>query len=312
MTCASPPGPASAFAVLPDSQFYACAYPEILRGQTEWLIAQRAALDLGAVIHTGDIVDMNQAEQWQVASDALHLLDGTLPYLLTAGNHDLDVNRNTMLNGHFSAPDLAAGPCTELGWMAPNHLENSYLITELRGQPFIFIGLEFGPRDRVLAWAQQLLTQYAHLPAILFTHAYLFDKAARYDRAITPLQPFHPDHYQVTPKQGIADGQDIWETLIEPHENVQVVMSGHVIPDGAAHRSVRRTSGSVVHEILANYQTCATCPCEQVEGGGGYLRILTLSENLERLSITTYSPHYNASLSGPEHQFDVDLDFFSN
>jgi hypothetical protein len=142
---------------------------------------------------------------------------------------------------------------------------------------------------------------------VLFTHAYLYSDGARYDRSVTPPQRYHPDQYGLTPEQGISDGEDLWRTLVEPHENVQLVLSGHVIPDGTARSIATRRSGSTVHQLLANYQQCEFCPCAEVEGGGGYLRLLEFDAGAERIAVSTYSPYRDASLDDDENAFTLEL-----
>lgn len=298
---------ARAFVVLPDTQFYACAYPEIFQQQTQWIVDHKAQLGLGLVLHTGDIVDDGGFDQWELAASALHTLDRQLPYLLVSGNHDLDAARGSLLDQFFHPDELGNGGCTLLEPKTPGQLDNSFAIVTLRGRPWLFIGIEFAPRDATLDWANDVLRAHAALPAVLFTHAYLYSDDTRYDRAIQPLQPFHPDFYEVTPEQGIGDGQDIWEHVVLPNRNVQLVLSGHVIPDGTARGTATRDDGSVVHEVLTNYQSCDLCPCAAVEGGGGYLRIFELDEAGESVHVSTYSPYLDRSLTDSENDFVLDL-----
>jgi hypothetical protein len=295
----------STLVVLPDTQFYACAYPEIFEQQAQWVLDNQSEQGIELVLHTGDIVDSNIAEQWQVAADSLHKLDGLVPYLVTTGNHDVSRTRASLVADYFGIADMT----TEL-WQPMSRdegrLDNAFGIIELGGRRWLVLGLEFGPRDAVVEWASGVLAEHADLPAILFTHAYLYSDGKRYDRAIQPLQPYHPDGYGYTPEQGINDGQDLWQKLIEPHENVRLVLSGHVIPDGTAHATQKRASGTRVHQVLANYQRCDFCPCEEVEGGDGYLRLLRFDR--EAIRVSTYSPHVDAWLRDGENEFDLPLD----
>ena len=303
------PADADTVVVLPDTQFYSCAYPEIFAQQTRWVSEQRDAFGIALVLHTGDIVDTDEEGQWDVAKRALRLLDGVVPYLAVPGNHDLRSDRSSLMPDYFT-PELLVH--AEYDWTAkarePGRLDNVYAIAEVGGQRWLFLGLEFSPRDAVIAWADEVLREHAALPAVLFTHAYLYSDGQRYDRALTPHQQYHPDDYGYTTEQGINDGQDIWDKLIEAHENVRLVLSGHVIPDGLAHTTASRRSGTRVHQVLANYQQCALCPCAEVEGGGGYLRLLAFSRDGSAIQVTTYSPHYDKSLTDPENQFDLALD----
>jgi hypothetical protein len=298
-------GSASTLVVLPDTQFYACAYPIIFQEQVDYILANIASKRIAAVVHTGDIVDQDVPQQWQVAADNLLRLNGEVPYLLTAGNHDLSAGRASLIGSYFGDAVAAQSGVVTRDAGRP---DNSFTVVELAGRAWLVLGLEFGPRDAVLQWASEVLDAHADLPVIVFTHAYLYSDGRRYDRAIQPLQPYHPDGYGFTPEQGIADGEDLWRELIEPHENVQLVMCGHVIPDGTARATATRPSGTHVHQLLANYQLCDTCPCVASEGGGGYLRLLRFEDGGRVVHVSTYSPHRDASLTDAENEFDLTLD----
>jgi hypothetical protein len=301
---APPDAAARAIVVLPDTQFYACAYREIFEQQTRWVAEQRHERGIGLVVHTGDIVDTDIDVQWQLAADSFKFLAGSVPFMVTTGNHDLSAARNTLFPHYFKPSELDVFDL-EAESFEPGHADNSYALMRLAGRDWLVLGLEFGPRDRVVTWAAQVLHDHAQLPAILFTHAYLYSDGARYDRSRTPHQPYHPDDYAQTPEQGINDGEDLWNKLVLPHENVQLVLSGHVIPDGVARSSIRRSSGALVHQVLANYQHCDLCPCAEVEGGGGYLRLLEFAQ--DAIHVSTYSPHYDRWLRDDENEFDLEL-----
>lgn len=290
--------------VLPDTQFYSCGYPEIFEQQTRWVSEVRAERHIAMVLHTGDIVDSDIDPQWRVASASMHTLSGKVPYLITTGNHDLSPGRRSLIPQYFAAQGLDSFEL-EAGSYEPGRVDNAYAVVAIAGRDWLLLGLEFGPRDAVVAWADGVLRAHSELPAILFTHAYLYSDGRRYDRASSPPQPYHPDGYQLTPEQGVNDGEDLFQKLIGPHENVRLVLSGHVIPDGTARASVMRASGSVVHQVLANYQLCAACPCAEVEGGGGYLRILAFSS--AGIHVQTYSPHYDRWLVDDDNDFRLEL-----
>lgn len=290
--------------VLPDTQFYACAYPDIFERQTAWIAEQRAAREIAFVVHTGDVVDEDADAQWKVAADSFSRLDGEVPYLVTTGNHDLSPDRQSLFARFLGTRGL--DEFEHSGAYEPGRSENSYAIVRLDGRDWLVLGLEFGPRDRAVAWADGVLSEHAELPAIVFTHAYLYNDGFRYDRRRDPHQPYHPDDYAQTPAQGVNDGEDLWTKLIARHENVRLVLSGHVIPDGTARSMERRRSGRPVHQVLANYQWCDRCPCADQEGGGGYLRILEFSS--ETITVSTYSPYLDDWLRDDDNQFDLALD----
>jgi DNA repair exonuclease SbcCD nuclease subunit len=291
---------ASSVVLLPDTQFYACAYPTIFQAQVQWIAEQAAARQIALVLHTGDLVDTNIPAQWDVIS-GLHDLDDVVPYMLTSGNHDLNAQRASLIAEYFDPTEFAE----DIQFQEPTRPDNSYAVIHVAGRDWLFLGLEFAPRDAVGKWASGVLASHPTLPSVLFTHAYLYSDGQRYDRAVVPAQPYHPDSYEVTPKQGINDGEDLWRKLVLPNENVRLVLSGHVIPDGTARSIATRPSGSVVHEVLTNYQTCDLCPCAEAEGGGGYLRILKFDENSDSVHVSTYSPYKDQALTDEENAFDL-------
>jgi hypothetical protein len=53
-----------------------------------------------------------------------------------------------------------------------------------------------------------------------------------------------------------------------------------------------------VNQILSDYQSYPS-------GGNGYLRLIRISPSLNRVSVSTYSPYLNASLTDDHNQFTV-------
>ena len=168
-------------AVLPDTQNYPKAYPEILTRQAEWIAANAEALNIGAVLHVGDIVDNNEVIQWQRAANSLHALDGVVPYVLAVGNHDVRVaftperslfDRDGSLINQFFTIDNARAHSNLGGTFTPGRLENSYSIFTFGGEKYLVLSLEWGPRDEVLSWADEVLAAHADHKVIIITHAF--------------------------------------------------------------------------------------------------------------------------------------------
>ena len=307
------PWPNPTLVVLPDTQFYAAGYPEIFRAQTQWIRDNRTSANLVAVLHEGDVVDRpGDSAQWQVASDAFVGLDGVVPYLLLAGNHDEDTNRQGAMNQYFPVTRFSQHAWFG-GTFQSDKIENSYATITIGNKPWLLLALEFGPRDTVVAWADEVLKANADKPAIVVTHAYLYNDGTRYDVNKTPAQSFDPDTYNYTPLEGANDGEALWLKLIVGNENVKLVLSGHCLGDPAnavpavARLSSVRPSGSTVHQILANYQICADMGCcaqyPDLHGGNGYLRLLEFDQPNQAIRVHTYSPYLH------QYQHDDSNDF---
>lgn len=299
------------FVVLPDTQYYASSWPEVFAAQTQWIVENRDVKRIAFVLHTGDIVDRDVPEQWSAAADAMHVLDGRVPYVITSGNHDYGsiADRMGMGNTYFPPSKFAEQPWFG-GTFEPDHIENSFSVLDVPGGRWLVIALEFGPRDEVLEWANVVLRAYADTPAIVVTHAYLYRDGTRYDHAGAPDQAYNPHHYVMMgqPDTTINDGAEMWTKLIEPNPNVRFVFSGHDVngegtPPGTAARLVStRADGTVVHEILANYETCVFAPCAEVHGGGGYLRLVRVRKD-DVVELETYSPYRDRSLEEDANRF---------
>jgi hypothetical protein len=307
--------PAGAFTVvvLPDTQYYAVAYPEIFNAQADWIVANRDALNIAFVVHEGDVVDSDVTAQWERAASSLHRLDGVVPYLVTAGNHDYRNGcRDTMIDTYFPVSGFAAYPWFG-GTFEPGRIENNFALVPVGGgASWLVMELEFGPRDEVLTWADAVLALHPDVPAMIVTHAYLYNDGSRYDLTTRPDQYWSPHNYGLT--GSVNDGEQMWQVLISQHDNVKFVLSGHALPpnpaadpDAKGHLTSARANGTTCHQILANYQTCSAPPCPETMGGDGYLRMMRFDPAVARVSVKTYSPYLQRFKTDDANQFELPL-----
>ena len=292
-----------AIVVLPDTQYYARSYPDILGAQVRWIEDQHDRDGIALVAHEGDIVDADEPAQWQRAAASLHELDGVVPYVLSAGNHDYrrvgsHIERTTSINSYFS-PAAVGGLVSDAGTYQPGRVENSYVVLAVPGGPWLLLSLEFGPRDAVLAWAQSILRRYPSVPAIVLTHAYLDADGSRFDHVARHDQPWNPHRYFVEDEPGaVNDGEEIWQKLVSRNDNVRLVICGHALDDGIGRLTSRRPDGTAVHQILANFQTGAL-------GGGGYLRIMRFTPRARTVAVQTYSPYLDRFKRDADQEFQL-------
>jgi hypothetical protein len=290
--------------VLPDTQYYSSSHPEIFAAQTRWIVEQKSARNIVVALHVGDIVDgANDPAQWMAASSSLRPMDGLVPYVLVPGNHDSSANRVGLIDNYF-AP-------TTMRWitntMTAGQIENNYTLVDIGTQQWLVLGLEFGPRDAVITWADGVLKAFPTKPAIIVTHAYLYGDGTRYDVAKSGLDPnqpsfqaFIPQSYYYTTKEGSNDGEQIWQKLIVPNPNVRLVFCGH--DNGAARLTSLRPDGSRVHQMLSDYQWLDD------SGGSGYLRVLQFDYGQKQIRVQTYSPYLDQFMTDDANQFTLSLD----
>jgi hypothetical protein len=291
--------------VLPDTQYYSANYPDLFDAQTAWIVAEHAAGNVAFVLHEGDIVDDDVAPQWTRAYNSLHVLDGVVPYVLSAGNHDYccggwPSDRTTMLNAYFPLSTYA-GRNSFKGTFEPDRIDNSAHLLDIPGGggSWLVLSLEFGPRDTVLAWANDVARLYADTPAIVVTHAYLYDDDTRYDHVARPAQQWNPHSYPIGDNAGDAnDGEEIWQKLVLGNSNIRFVISGHVLNTGVGRLSSTRPDGTVVHQILANYQNYD-------RGGDAYLRVMRFFPAARTVHVQTYSPSFGTMMADERNDFTL-------
>ena len=265
-------------AVFPDTQYYSQKYPQHFESQTRWTAGNAAARDIVYALHLGDIVQDDLPREWAVAKRCLGMLDGAVPYLLTPGNHDYSNDtRETRLSEAFPVAGFEDWP-TWGGVMEPGVLDNNFHLFEIHGQPWIAVGLEFGPREATMAWANKVLEAHRDRRAIIVTHGYLFYDNQRYDHR-KGKQRATPHAYA---GDG-ADGQQLWDAVVRRHPNVMVVICGHVRTGGLGYRASEGDYGNTVHEMMANYQ--------RMRGGGmGFMRLLEFQPDGKTVQVRTFSP----------------------
>ncbi len=289
--------------VLPDTQEYAASYPEIFLAQASWVIEQG---DIAFVLHVGDMTDDNSPEQWRVAEQAMGMMDGQVPYLLNLGNHDMGTGGNaedrfTRVDDYFPPARFDAEP-----WYGGNQdgtSANYHVVFEAAGMSFLVLSLEFGPSDETLAWASGVIEEHPNHRVILVTHCYLMDD----DTLVGPTSGFSPHNYGID-ALGVNDGEEIWDEFASRHENLFLVLCGHVTGDGSGHLASQGVAGNTVHQVLANHQ-------HEAFGGNGWLRILAFQPEEDLVAVTTYSPVVAAQEGedeayrlDPEYSFDLDYD----
>lgn len=299
--------------LVPDTQTYVKFERNqgILETMTAWISENIDPLNIKMVLCTGDLVEQNELlvsdhingnlpsrDQWRAVSHAFERLDGKVPYILAAGNHDFGYksveNRKTNYNTYFpshrnllNAKALRAAGKNIDG--IPSLENAAYEFISPQQRKFLFLNLEFAPRDTIIGWAKKELSKdaYRDHTAVVLTHSYLNAQNNHIEK----------ENYPVTDANY---GKAIWEKLVAPSKNVQLVFSGHIgAPDNfkahTAHKVDRNSAGKKINQITFNAQ--AMGGGWHGNGGDGWLRIMEFLPDGKTVIMTTFSPYFAISPS---------------
>lgn len=297
--------------LFPDTQ----TYVKFKRNQpivdlmVNWVEEHISTLNIKLVLQVGDLVEHNAlvnpdaivgnqtgTQQWEAISRSFSTLDTKVPVIATTGNHDFGIanieNRHTFYNKYFPIEknrhnkEMIREVALDDDGM-PSLTNAFYEFIAPDERKFLILVLEFAPREANLQWAIQVVNQEKYLDhtVILLAHSYLDSNSNHIE---TENYPITDGNY----------GKAIWEKLVKPSKNIQMVFSGHI---GAADqksghvgfRTDTNAGGKKVHQMTFNAQ--ALGGGWHGNGGDGWLRLLEFQGN--RISVRTFSPLFAISPS---------------
>lgn len=312
--------------MVPDTQNYVKwgRNQPLLELMTAWIEENIEPLNIRMVVIVGDLVqndekivndydgDQTTKQQWAAVSRALARLDGKVPYVAATGNHDYRIDAQGVRTSHYR--DYITPERNHLNQRAlvQNNrneqwqptLENSaYELKNLNGRDYLFLTVEFAPRETMVEWAKKIaaLEQYKNHRVVFVTHAYLDAKDRHLDAKQMDWlywEPYNIDNQiQKSPKIPLPTantGKQLWEKLVQPSANIELVLCGHI--SGEGYRVDANAAGKPVHQILFDAQTMGGGH-RSGNGGDGWLRIIEFSADNRTAKVRTFSPLFAASPS---------------
>jgi hypothetical protein len=257
--------------------------------QMNWLKKSKDSLNFPMVLHVGDIVDYDNYEHWDKASEGFDILDRSgLPYALAVGNHDTEavgehtgsaapgnVNANLRktekFNNYFPISRLTA----QRGRFEPGKSDNALYTFRAGGLYWLVVTLEFEARQEVIDWANKVIPKFPTYNVIILTHFHLNAKG---------------EINQNNAGYGNLTNQSIYD---------QMILSGHT--GSSAWRVDKGVKGNNIYQILQDYQG--------QDSGGGYIRLLEIDTRAGTIGAKMYSPFYNITKTD-ESAFSIkDINF---
>lgn len=293
-----------------DTQSYMFGQPEIFGQMYQWIADNQQKLNIVQVDHLGDITQDDTDMQWKIASDAHKLIEGKIPYVMVLGNHDYaspytgigaEFRDTTNFDEAFPVQRLKeqnAPGYTFGGLFEDSTAANMYTYLQVGEIKYLFLMLEYGPRDEVLDWASEVLNANSDLPCVLLTHCY-------YDMYGTK-STFNTQRTGGDFKDA-NEGLDIWNKLVSKHDNVIMVNCGHSQNQLVQAYVDDNDYGNGVVQILSDPSAMITgFPSTQ-----GIIMLMCFTNNGKTMHTYYYSPVYDMYYDTQfEANFDMRMDNF--
>ncbi|MEU2745916.1 LamG-like jellyroll fold domain-containing protein [Streptomyces collinus] len=284
-------------AVMPDTQ-YLFDGPSIDKAPVEaslrYLLEHGREENVVFLSHLGDLTQNGVKEEFAAIGEAFRLLDRRgVGYSVLAGNHDVkssttDQRGATPYLDAFG-PERFAGQRT-FGGASPDGYNTFHRFTA-GGREWLVLALDWRLSPQGYAWAEDVLAKHPKTPVILTTHEL------------------------VVADDTLSDyGQQLWDRLIEDHDQIFLALGGHYWPAGRATRT--NAAGHDVHLHLTNYQN-------RYFGGAAMIRLYRFDLDRGVIDVETLSPwilgraakglneleRQEMELSGDADRFSVEIDF---
>lgn len=294
------------FIVIPDTQNLCSEHPEKLQNMTNWIADNAEKLNVKVIIHVGDLVNngkQNEVE-WKNHEQAFKVIEKTkIPTLFSIGNHDYDnllqYDRNSSrFNQYCDVFNINEKVINKnIGVFEKSKNENKYFKTKINDINFLFLILEFGPRDEVINWANKVLEEHSNFRVIIITHSYMYINGKRTN-----------EDSKHNPKKASSyfgsrfgnDGEDLWNKLVKLHKNVTSVYSGHHVGGNVSYRFDQGKNDTLVFQSFQNWQ-------DELDGGNGRIRIIEYS--LKTNTIETNVFNTDANLYETKRGYSISFPF---
>ena len=294
---------AYAFAVIGDTQIV--TYDDAFNDKNnlnllyDWVIANKEEKKIEFAIGLGDVTDTNMPVEWSHAYDQISKLDGVIPYPVVRGNHDLPLRYGVTddTTDYFSlylGTDAYKSQFKGCGgFYEKDAILNCWRTFSVGKVDYLFINFDFGPTDEHLQWAEKIIEEHPNHNVIISTHGY---SDANFGR-LGKQSDYSPSLYAST----YNDGEDLWNKLVSKHENIVMVISGHISTSSVNVVQPVAENGNVVTEILVNPQGMDA----QLKTSA--VALLCFSEDGKNVQVEYYCATQDSYFKSAEQEFTVNV-----
>ena len=289
---------AYSIAVVGDTQRLSFANPDKVGNIYDWIVKNTSSKKIQYVVGLGDITENNTDAEWANAMKHIGKLNGVVSYGLVRGNHDL---YNPAGTNQFDKYTPQIKYEDQIDGCYNNQTYNSYKTMKIGQLDYLFLNLDYGADDGVLAWAGEIIGAHPNHNVVISTHAYLFRDGTTLD-AGDVYPPTKDAVFNAFPGSKPNNGDHMWDKLISKYENIVLVLSGHDPCDRIVTTQTQGVNGNIVTQMLIDPQGLD----DEVRGGTGMVAMLYFSEDGSEIQVEYYSTVKEAYFL-EENQFTVKL-----
>lgn len=284
------------FAVMGDIQFV--TYSDHLLGtnyletMVTWLLDNQEKRNIQYLFELGDTVQtflsapasqnpmVNNPGEWETAAAQFSRLDGKLGYSVVRGNHDDEGGYHAYICSRAYRKQMDGFFCqANKETTRGNSMSNSYRKIQIGNHKYLMLSLDYIVTPEALSWADDLIHRNYDHKVIVSMHAYLAKDGSFYrgevsssnvDGTATETLPF--------------DGEYLWNHLFSKHDNLFMILSGHLDVEDPVIRTRTGIHGNEVIEMLVDpqgYEAKDTC---------GFLMMLNFTEGGRKIEVEYFSP----------------------
>ncbi len=270
-TVPAPADYAYSLAVVGDTQVVCERSPAGFTAIYDWLLQNYKSKKMQMVIGLGDITEnKTNMTEWNLAYEQIMRLHGKVPLSLIRGNHDDTATFNNTFYELYEDTDGSYEKAT---------LNNSYQLLRAGDQHYLILALDYGPSDAVLRWAGDVCKQHPGYNVIVTTHGYL-DRGGK----LLPLGDKNVYGSGMAYHGCENGGEEIWEKLVSQHQNIVMVLCGHVGENGVEHSVRVGKHGNPVLELLINPQSI-----DDQHALTGMVAMLYFTKDGKQVTVQNYS-----------------------
>ena len=268
-------------AVVGDIQKVTYHSPQNVPKIYNWIAANAEEKNIVRAISLGDITEKDTEAEYNIVEDAFKALDGVVPHTIVRGNHDVaNFDKYITYEEYKGTVDGSYN----------QSMRNTYNLFEQGGRKYMLLNLDCGAKDPDLEWANEVVAAHPDYNVIVATHLYMYRNGGTIDT-----------WYGVA-DYGQNSGTAIWDDFVSLHENIVMVLCGHISTDRVVMNERVGVNGNVVKEFLINPQSTDL----YYDGGTGMVTMFYFSEDGKTVQVENYSTIQEAYYR-KDCQFTFDL-----